>query len=65
MEIFHHVMRLTFFILLLYQKVQMTLSLSLATFCRPNSPFAIDFLQHHVHIHHKRDYDKQQAVVMA
>jgi len=28
----------------------MTLSLSLTTFCRPNSSFAFDFLQHHVHI---------------
>jgi len=41
----------------------MTLSLSLATFCRPNS-FAFDFLQHHVHIRHRRDYDKQKAVVL-
>jgi len=41
----------------------MTLSLSLATFCRPNS-FALDFLQHHVHIRHSRDYDEQKAVVV-
>jgi len=27
----------------------MTLSLSLAMFCRPNSSFAFDFLQHHVY----------------
>jgi len=39
----------------------MTLSLSLATFCRPNSSFAFDFLQRHVHIHHRGDYDKQKA----
>ena len=50
-------------IFLLYRKVQMTLSLPLAMFCRPNSSFAIDFLQHHVHIRHRRDYDKQKAVV--
>ena len=36
----------------------MTLSLSLATFCRPNSSFAFDFLQHHVHIRYRRDYGK-------
>jgi len=41
----------------------MTFSLSLATFCRPNSFFAFDFLQHHVHIRHSSDYDKQKAVV--
>ena len=43
----------------------MTLSLSLATFCRPNSSFAFDFLQHHVHIRHRRDYDKQNAVAVS
>jgi len=43
----------------------MTLSVSLATICRPNSSFAFDFLQHHVHIGHRRDYDKQKAVVVA
>jgi len=48
---------------LLYRKVYMTLSLSLATFCRPNS-LAFHFLQHHVHIRHRRDYDKQKAVVV-
>jgi len=42
----------------------MTLSLSLATFCRPNSSFAFDFLQHHAHIRHRRDYDKQKEVVV-
>jgi len=42
----------------------MTLSLSLATFCRTNSSFAFDFLQHHVHIRHRMDYDKQKAVVV-
>ena len=29
-----------------------------------NSSFAFDFLQHHVHICHKRNYDKQKAVVV-
>jgi len=29
----------------------------LATFCLPNSSFTFDFLQHHVHIRHRRDYD--------
>jgi len=42
----------------------MTLSLSLATFCRPNSLFAFYSLQHHVHIRHSRDYDEQKAVVV-
>jgi len=42
----------------------MTFSLSLATFCRPNSSFSFDFLHHHVHIHHRKDYDKQNAVVV-
>jgi len=42
----------------------MTLSLSLATFCRPNSSFVFDFLQHYVHIGHTRNYDKQKAVVV-
>jgi len=42
----------------------MTLSLFLATFCRPNSSFAFDFLEHHVHIRHRRNYDKQKAVVI-
>ena len=32
--------------------------------CRPNSSLAFDFLQHHVHIRHRRDYDKQKAVVV-
>jgi len=48
---------------LLYRKVYMALSLSLATFCRPNS-LAFDFLHHHVHIRHRRDYDKQKTVVV-
>jgi len=42
----------------------MTLSLSLATFCRPNSFFAFDILQHHVHIRHRKGYDKQKALVV-
>jgi len=42
----------------------MTLRLSLAKFCRPSSSFAFDFLQHNVHIHRRRDYDKQKAVVV-
>jgi len=41
----------------------MTLSLSLAKFCQPNSSFAFDFLPHHVYIRHRRDYDKQKVVV--
>jgi len=43
---------------------QMMLSLSLVTFCRPNSLFAFSSLQHHVNIVHRRDYDEQKAVVM-
>jgi len=42
----------------------MTLSLSMATFCRPYSSFAFDFLQQHVHIRHRRDYDKQKTVIV-
>jgi len=42
----------------------MTLSLALVTSCRPNSSLAFDFLQHHVHIRHRRDYYKQKAVVV-
>jgi len=42
----------------------MTFSPSLATFCRPNSSFTLDCLQQHVHIHNRRDYDKQKAVVV-
>jgi len=45
-------------------RLRSVLSLSLATFCRPNSSFAFDFLQHHVHIRHRRYYDKQKAVVV-
>ena len=30
-----------------------------------NSSFAFNFLQHHLHIRHKRNYDKQKAVVVA
>jgi len=55
---------LHFLFFVLYRKVYMTLSLSLATFCRPNSSFAFDFVQHDVHIRHRRDYDKQKAVVV-
>jgi len=36
----------------------MTLSLSMATFYRPNS-FAFDFLQYYVHIRHRRDYETE------
>ena len=39
----------------------MMLSLSLATFCRPNYSFAFDCLQHHVHIRHRRNYDKKDS----
>ena len=42
----------------------MTLSHSLDKFCRPNSSFAFDFFQHHVHILHRRNYYKQKAVVV-
>jgi len=42
----------------------LTLSLSFATFCGPNSPFAFGLLQHDVHTRHSRDYDKQKAVVV-
>jgi len=42
----------------------MTLSFSLAAFCRPNSLFTFYSLQHHVHIRHGRDYDEQKAVVV-
>jgi len=42
----------------------MTFSPSLATLGKPNSSFAFYFLQHHVHICHRRDYDKQNAVVV-
>jgi len=42
----------------------MTLSLSLATFCRPNSYFSFYFLQHHVHIRHGRGYGEQKAVIV-
>jgi len=42
----------------------MTLSLSLAKFNPPNSSFAFDFLQHHLHIRHRRDYDKTKAVAV-
>jgi len=36
----------------------MTLSHSLATFCRSNSSFALDSLQHDVYIRHRSDYDE-------
>jgi len=36
----------------------MRLSLSLATFCQPNSLFALYSFQPHVHIHHRKDYDE-------
>jgi len=37
----------------------MTLSHSLATFCRPNSLLAFYSLQHHAYTRHRRDYDEQ------
>jgi len=40
------------------------LSLSLATFCGPNSPFAFSLHQHDVHTRHSRDYDKQKTVAV-
>jgi len=69
MKFFLHFVRLTirgvtFFVSLLYRKAQMTLRLSLAKFCRPSSSFAFNFLQHDVHIHRRRDYDKQKEVVV-
>jgi len=42
----------------------MTLSLSLFTFCRPNSLFPFYSLQHHVLIRHRRNYGEQKAVVV-
>jgi len=42
----------------------MTHSLPLATFFRKNALFSFYSLQHHVHIHHRGDYDKQKAVVV-
>jgi len=42
----------------------MTLSLSLATFLPTKFFFRLDFLQHHVYIRHRRDYDKQKTVVV-
>ena len=36
----------------------------LGKFCRPNYYSAFDFLQHHVHIRHKRGYDKKTTVVV-
>ena len=46
------------------QNVEMTPSLSLATFCRPNSRSAFSSLQNHVHIRHRRDYDGQKSAVV-
>jgi len=40
------------------------LSLSLATFFQPNSLFTFYYLQHHMLIRHRRDYDEQKAVVV-
>ena len=42
----------------------MTLSLSLATFFRPNSLFAFVSLQQHVYIRHRKYCDEQKAVVV-
>jgi len=39
----------------------MTLSLSLASFCRQLSLFAFYLLQHHVNIRPNKDYDEQKA----
>ena len=52
------------FISLPERNVEMTFSLSLTTFCRPNSLFALHSLQHYVHIPNRRDYDEQKAVVV-
>jgi len=43
----------------------MTLSLSLAKFCRRSSLFTFYSLQHHVHIRHRGNYVEQKAVVVA
>jgi len=51
-----------FFILL--KGIYMSLSLSLAKFCRPNSLLACCSLQHHMHINHRRNDDEQKAVVV-
>jgi len=42
----------------------MTLSLSLATFCWPNSHFTFYSLQHHVHNRHRGYYDEQKAAAV-
>ena len=52
------------FTLMKHKRINTSLSRSLATFCR-NSSVAFDFLEYHVHIRHRRDYDKQKVVVMA
>jgi len=44
--------------------VQMTLSLSLATFFRPNSSFVFYSLQHHVQIRRRRNYEQEAVVVV-
>jgi len=40
------------------------LSLSLAAYFQQNFFFTSYSLQHHVHIHHRREYDEQKAVVV-
>jgi len=42
----------------------MTFSLSLVMIFRTNTRVTFDFLQHHVHIHHRRDCDEHKAVVV-
>jgi len=56
---------LTFFYLFILSKGNDDTHLSLGTFFRPtNSLFAFCSLQHHVHIHHGRNYVQQTAVVV-
>ena len=42
----------------------MTISFSLAMFCRQSSLFAFYYLQYCVQVHHRRDYDEQKAVAV-
>jgi len=42
----------------------MTLSLSLASFFRPNSLFTSYSLQYHVYIRSRKNYDEQKVVVV-
>jgi len=69
MKVFHHFMRLTiraayiFYFFALSKGIDHAQSF-LGYILSTNSSFAFDFLQHHVHIRHKRNCDKQMAVVV-